>query len=179
MAGELTTIARPYAEAAFARARESNQLALWSEMLGFLAAMVTEPELARRIDDPKLGRESLESLLLEIAAGRLNDEGRNFVRLLVHNRRLPVVPEIAAFFEKLKNDSEGTLEVHVASAYALQEKQKKQLADALKQRLGKEVHITAEKDPALIGGVRIRAGDLVIDGSVRAKLRELANELGI
>jgi F-type H+-transporting ATPase subunit delta len=179
MAGELTTIARPYAEAALAHAEAAGKLDLWSEMLGLLAVVVEDPQLRERIGDPSLGRDNLETLLLEIVGSRFNQEGANFVRLLVRNGRLDVVSEIAALYEKLKNERQGTLEVHITSAFALQAQQKKQLADALQARFGKQVQITAEKDPSLIGGVRIRAGDLVIDGSVRAKLRQLANEFGI
>jgi len=179
MAGELTTIARPYAEAILARAEATDKLDLWSEMLQFLAAVVTDPQLETRIDDPALGRDKLETLLLEIATGRLSEEGANFLRLLVRNRRLAVLPEIAALYEKLKNERRGLLEVHITSAYALQAAQKKQLAEALQARFGKQVQITTEKDQALIGGVHIRVGDLVIDGTVRGKLRQLANEFGI
>ncbi len=179
MAGQLTTIARPYAEAALAHAEEAGKLDLWSEMLGFLAAVAADPELARRIGDPALGRDNLEALLLEISSGRLNQEGTNFLRLLVRKGRLGVLPEIAGLYEKLKNERQCVLEVVVTSAFALQPAQNTQLAEALQARFGKQVQITVEKDPSLIGGVRIRAGDLVIDGSVRGKLRQLANEFGI
>lgn len=179
MAGELTTIARPYADAVFTHAVEMEKLDLWSEMLAFLSQVVQEQQLQQVIADPKFGRDNLEQLVLEIGGGRLSDEAQNLVRLLVANDRLIVLPEIAALYEARKNERQGRLEVHITTAYALQAAQKHALAEALQTRLGCEVTITAEKDPELIGGIRIRAGDLVIDGSVRNQLRQLANQIGI
>lgn len=179
MAGELTTVARPYAEAIFAHADEANKLDLWSEMLGFLAAVVQDARLLGAFKDPNFGREQREKLMLDVGGGRLNAEAQNLVRLLIANDRLLALPEIAALYEVRKNERQGRLDVHITTAYALQAAQKTTLADALKQRLGREVTITAEKDPELIGGVCIRVGDLVIDGSVRNQLRHLASEFGI
>jgi F-type H+-transporting ATPase subunit delta len=179
MAGELTTVARPYAEAIFAHADEAGKLDLWSEMLAFLSSVVADPRLQGAIKDPNFGRERLEALMLAIGGGRLSAEGQNLVRLLVANDRLMVLPEIAALYEVRKNERQGRLDVHITTAYALQAAQKSALADALKRRLGREVTIAADKDPELIGGVCIRVGDLVIDGSVRNQLRHLASEFGI
>ncbi len=179
MAQEKTTIARPYAEAVFGRARETDQLDLWSDMLELLSAVVRSPEISGLIDNPKLSREQLQELMLEIGGGHLNDEGQNFVKIVVANDRLPLLPEIALHYEQLKRENQGVLKVEVHSAYALNAAQQKELSSALAARLGREIEISAEKDPALIGGVLIRAGDLVIDGSVRGQLRKLANELSI
>lgn len=179
MAGELTTVARPYAEAIFAHAAEADKLDLWSEMLAFLSAVVAEPQLQGVIKDPNFGRQRLAELMLAIGGGRLNPEGQNLVRLLVANDRLTVLPEIAALYEVRKNERQGRLDVHITTAYALQAAQKTALAEALQRRLGREVTIAADKDPELIGGVCIRVGDLVIDGSVRNQLRQLASEFGI
>lgn len=179
MAAELTTIARPYAEAVFARAQETDKLDLWSETLELLAAVAQDPRIVGLLSNPKFGRDRLEGLLIEIGGGHLSEEGENLARLLVRNKRVTLLPEIAALYERLKNESEGTIEVLVTSAYALRDPQKKQLAETLKKRLGKEVDITVEKDPDLIGGLRIRAGDMVIDGSLKGKLRQLAGEFGI
>jgi F-type H+-transporting ATPase subunit delta len=92
---------------------------------------------------------------------------------------LPVLPEISGIFEARKADYQGALDVEVTSAFALTPAEKKQLAEALKRKLGREIRITSEKDPKLIGGIRVRAGDMVIDGSVSGQLSKLANELGI
>jgi len=179
MAGDLTTIARPYAEAVFERADETGNLDLWSEMLELLAAVVVDPTLAEIVANPLFDRADLTSLMLEIGGGRLTDEGANLVRLLVQNGRLTLLPEIVRLFDQLKAEKDRMLKVHVVSAYALKPAQEKLLGDILKQKLGREVSITSEKDPELIGGVHIRAGDMVIDGTVRGRLQQLANELGI
>jgi len=179
MAGERTTIARPYAQAVFARARETDKLDLWSEMLAFLEAVVTDPDMLGMIASPKVGRERLAQLLQGIAGGRLSDEGENLVRILTENRRLVLLPEIAALFEELKTEVEGAVDVHVVSAYVVNPAEQRRLTEALKTRLGREVRLTTEKDPSLIGGAVIRAGDLVIDGSIQGRIRQLATELGI
>jgi F-type H+-transporting ATPase subunit delta len=179
MAGDTSTIARPYAEAVFARASESGNLDGWADQLSLLAGLVSDPSLRRVIADPLFGREKLTGLLLEICGDKLDEEGGNLVKLLVQNNRLPVVPEMVEVYQKLKDESQQVLKVHVTSAFALKPAQEKNIADALKVRFGREITITSEKDPAIIGGVHIRAGDTVIDGSVKGRLQQLANELGI
>ncbi|MEJ2693563.1 MAG: F0F1 ATP synthase subunit delta [Candidatus Thiodiazotropha sp.] len=179
MAADATTIARPYAEAVFALAEESGKFDLWSEMLSFLSAVVSDPAMAPVVGNPLVDREALAGLLLEIAGERVNQEGGNLIRLLVQNSRLSLVPEIESLFETLKAEHQRTLKVHVTSAFALKPEQEKTIAKALKAKLGRDVTVSSERNPDLIGGVHIRAGDLVIDGSVRGKLQQLANELGI
>lgn len=179
MAADATTIARPYAVAAFDRAVATDKLDLWSDMLGLLAAIVRDPGLAGLIASPTLDRAQMGELLLEIGGGRLSDEGQNLVKLLAANQRLGFLPEIASMFEARKAEYQNTIDVHVTSAYPLDAAQSQQLEAALKQRLGRDVRISSERDPELIGGFRLRAGDMVIDGSVAAQLEKLANELGI
>jgi len=179
MSGDSTTIARPYAEAIFARADETDKLDLWSEMLGLLSSVVQDPIMAGIITNPTFETKEQTELMLEIGTGRLSDEGANLIKLLAQNDRLSVLPEITQLFERFKADKDKMLSVHIVTAYALRPLLEKQLAEALKTKLGREVSITSEKDPALIGGVSIRAGDLVIDGSIRGRLQQLANELGI
>ncbi|MEN8177235.1 MAG: F0F1 ATP synthase subunit delta [Pseudomonadota bacterium] len=179
MAGEATTIARPYAEAIFARADETGTLDLWSEMLELMTAVVSDSTMVGIVKNPLFSREKIASLLLDIGGGRLTDEGGNLVKLLTQNGRLSVLPEITDLFTELKAEKDRMLKVHIVSAYALKPAQEKQLADALKEKLGRDVTITSEKDPDLIGGIHIRAGDTVIDGSVKGQLQQLANELGI
>ncbi len=179
MAGEAITIARPYAEAVFARAKQTDGLERWSEQLAFLVEVVSDPLMAAAIADPMFERERLTGLLLEVGEGRLDQEGENLVRVLVQNGRLPILPEIRDLYEALKADSLKLLKVHVRSAYDLDDTQRQHIADALKARLGRDIVISSEQDPELIGGIHIRAGDMVIDGSVRGQLQQLANELGI
>lgn len=178
MAGDATTIARPYAEAVFQRAVETDKLQQWSDMLALLGAAAANPMLSGALANPELSREQKEELVLEIGGGRLTDEGRNLVKLLAENRRLGVLPEIAEAYEHRKSEHEGTVDVVVATAFPLKPAQEQTLAEALKTKLGQEVRITSREDPDLIGGFRLMAGDMVIDGSIAAQLDRLAHELG-
>ncbi len=179
MAGDATTIARPYAEAVFQRAVETDKLDLWSEMLELLSTAAADPTLAGVLAGPGLSREQKAELVLEIGGGRLSEEGQNLVRLLAENNRLGVLPEIAALFAQRKAEHEGTVEVELTTAYPLKPAQEKLLAEALKAKLGREVRIASHEDPELIGGFRLRAGDMVIDSSVAGQLNQLAHELGL
>ena len=179
MAGEASTIARPYAEAIFAQAKETDTLSIWSDSLSFLASAVSDPQMAKAISNPKFDQQALTDLVLEVSGEHLDTGGQNLVKLLVQNDRLSITGEIANMFEALKAEDQRMLNVHVRSAYTLKPEQEKQIADALKAKLGREITVTSEKDAGLIGGVHIRAGDLVIDGSVSGQLQQLANELGI
>lgn len=179
MAGESTTIARPYAEAAFGRAVETDKLDSWEEMLGLLAAVVADSRIAGLVANPRMDAAQLTELMLEIGGGRLTDEGQNFVRILVENKRLGIISDINSMFGEMKSAHEGALDVVITSAFPIKPAQQALLAEALKKKLDREVRISSEEDPELIGGVRIRAGDLVIDGSIREQLNRLTNELGI
>ncbi len=177
MAGEATTIARPYAEAIFARAEESDQLKSWSDMLALLQLVVGDEAMAGIVANPLFDRQHLAALIMDIGGDKFTAEGGNLVTLLIENGRLQQLPEIYELYEIMKADSERTINVQVRSAYELKSAESQALAAALKERLGRDVAITSELDPELIGGVHIRAGDLVIDGSIKGKLQQLANEL--
>ncbi len=179
MAADAITIARPYAEALFQRALETQRLEQWEETLSFLAAVVSNKLARDFLTNPAVEQEKKIEFLQEVAGDRLDEEGRNLVKLLVSNGRTGVLPEIHQLFHRMRNEHDGRLEVEVVSAYALEPETEKALAEALERKLGRKVNLSTEEDPALIGGVRIRAGDLVIDGSVAGQLARLANELGI
>ena len=179
MAGELTTIARPYAEAAFARATETGQVDAWSGALDLLGALTSDPAVAAQITNPGIPRDLPRDMLLDLGGDTLPAEARNLVRVLAENKRLSVLPEIAKVFAELETAHKGVRQVQIRSAYDLDEQQLEVLASALKAKLKAEVEITVENDPSLIGGVEIRADDLVIDGSVLGKLQRLASELHI
>jgi F-type H+-transporting ATPase subunit delta len=179
MAGDATTIARPYAEAVFECAKERGDLDRWSDMLKLLADVVTDPTMVGVIGDPLFGREDLADLIQQIGGDGLNSEGGNLVKLLVQNDRLPVLPEMVELYEQLKADHQRVLNAHLSTAYPLEPAEQKKIAAALTAKLGREVTVTSETDSTLIGGVLIRAGDMVIDGSVRGHLQQLANELEI
>lgn len=179
MAAETTTVARPYAEAVFKRAVESGSLDTWSDMVELLAIVVQDPTISGLLANPRVSADDKQTLMLGIGEGQLNDEGQNFVKLLLENGRIRAMPEIAVLFNQLKSEHEGAIEVEVASAFDVNDAQEAALAKALKKKLGRDVRITSVKDPELIGGVRVRAGDMVIDGSIQGQLSQLANELGI
>lgn len=179
MAQEASTIARPYAEAVFDRARETGSLDQWSDMLAFIAAIMQDDTLKALVNNPNMTDAQITELVLDIAAERISDEGANLVRLLVENDRLGIVPQVAQQFEELKSREQGVLDVLVTTAFTLSEAQSGAIANALKAKLGRDINITSVEDPELIGGMHIRAGDLVIDGSVQGQLKQLANELGI
>jgi F-type H+-transporting ATPase subunit delta len=174
---ERTTLARPYAEAAFRLAAERKTLAGWSEMLKLASAVAADPQMSRLIDNPRVARERFVEFFLDVCGKKLDKDGGNFIRLLTENHRLTLLPEIAALFEALRAEAETRVEAEVISATAVSDAQLKTIAAALKKRLGREVTLSTRLDPALVGGIVIRAGDLVIDGSVRGKLGALATHL--
>jgi F-type H+-transporting ATPase subunit delta len=174
---EKQTLARPYAEAVFEFAKGQNQLKKWSEMLAFIAAVATDGRMIQIADDPRVDRVKFLNLFLGVCEQRVDEQGANFVRLLVDNRRLALLPEIVAQYESLRAEAEARVEATVISAFPLEAAQLDSLGAALKRRLGREVNLTAQVDQALLGGVVIRAGDLVIDGSVRGRLADLAANL--
>jgi len=174
---ELTTIARPYAEAAFRLARERNELPVWSEMLRFVSTIAADPRVASALDNPKLNTAEKESLLLSVCGDRLDATGRNFVRVLVEADRIAVLPQIATLFEALKNDADGIAQARIDSAFALSDAQLSELKAALEKHFGKTIEATVNIDPALIGGARITVGDTVIDGTIEAQLSAMATQL--
>jgi F-type H+-transporting ATPase subunit delta len=174
---ELTTIARPYAEAAFRIARDANALPVWSEMLRFLSDVAADPQAAAALDNPKLTAADKAALLLSIAGERLDATGRNFVRVLVDADRVAVLPQIRALFEALKNDADGVAKARIDSAFPLSDAQTAELKAALEKRFGRKIEATVNVDPALGGGARITVGDTVIDGTIEAQLAQMATQL--
>ncbi|HWF99061.1 MAG TPA: F0F1 ATP synthase subunit delta [Steroidobacteraceae bacterium] len=172
-----STIARPYAKAAFEEARDHGRLGPWSDALRTAAAVISDARVEALVGNPRVTPEELATLVIEIAGPQLDEEGRNFVRTLADNRRLPLLPEIAALFDELKSEAEGIVEVMVTSAAPLDDSQRRKLAAALEQRLKRSVRLQCATDPALIGGAVLRAGDLVIDGSLRGRLERIAYAL--
>jgi F-type H+-transporting ATPase subunit delta len=172
-----STIARPYAKAAFEEARDRGRLGPWSQALRTAAAVSSDSRVKALLGNPRVTPEELAGLVTGIAGPQLDEEGRNFVRTLADNRRLGVLPEISALFDELKNGAEGVVDVTVTSAAPLDDSQLGKLTAALERRLGRTVRLQCATDPALIGGAVLRAGDLVIDGSLRGRLERIAYEL--
>ena len=171
------TVARPYARAAFEEARRNDGLAPWSDALQTAAIVVKDRRVASLLDNPRVTSAELAQLVDEIAARPLGQHGANFVRMLADNHRLGYLPEIARLFDSLKDDAEGVVDVTVSSAAAIDEAQRGRISAALERRLRRKARLHFEIDPALIGGAVLRAGDLVIDGSLRTRLERIAYEL--
>ena len=174
---ELVTVARPYAKAAFKFADETKTAAEWSAMLAFSAAVVADKTVAAALDNPQLTADKKAELFISICGDKLNVAGKQFVRELAQNKRLKTLPQVSALFDKFLAEQQRKQNVQVSSAYELSAAEKESLKKALAKKLGKEIALQSEVDKSLIGGVVIRAGDLVIDSSVRGKLQQLSNVL--
>lgn len=174
---ELSTIARPYAEAAFDLAREESALGAWSQMLRFGAAVVGDERVAEALDNPRLDASTKESLLLSIAGDRFDAQARNFIHVLVDADRVALLPQISAQFDALKDDAEATAKATIESAFELTDAQVAELKAALEKRFGRKIEASVSVNPELIGGARVTVGDAVIDGSVQAKLDAMSTQL--
>ena len=174
---ELTTIARPYAEAAFSLAREQNALPAWSQMLKLASGIVSDPQMATALDNPRLDAPAKQALLLSIAGDRLNAEGRNFVRVLVESDRIGVMPTISSLFETLKDAADGVAKATIETAFPLEGNELAELTTALERRFKRKVEAEVVVKPELIGGARITVGDNVIDGTVQERLRAMTVQL--
>ncbi len=174
---EFSTIARPYAKAAFESALESKQLAEWSTTLELLALVAADEQVIAVLTNPKISAEQRLSLFVSIAGDSLSDKLGNFVKLLSENDRLAALPAIFERFVALKAEYEKTVDVDLFSAIALSDDQKALFAKKLEKKLGRKVSIQNTVDPTLLGGVIIKAEDLVIDGSVRGRIAKLAESL--
>jgi F-type H+-transporting ATPase subunit delta len=168
------TLARPYARAAYAIAREAGAAAQWSDALGFAARVAADPRVHALLGHPHLGRDDAVALLAPEGAPQAFAD---FLGLLADNRRLPLLAEIAGLYEELRADAERIVKAKVTSAAALPGAELETIRAALKRRFGREVELETAVDEALIGGAVIDAGDVVIDGSVRGKLARLQSAL--
>jgi F-type H+-transporting ATPase subunit delta len=174
---ELSTLARPYAKAAFEYALDKNQLARWDEQLATAAAVVAEKRMAAVLTNPSLTAAQQAAMLGDVCGDALSAEVRNFLAILASNKRLALLPDIHALFAQYKANKERTVDVEVISAFDLAESAMQRLAEVLGRKLERQVNVQTSTDSNLLGGVLIRAGDLVIDGSVRGKLDKLAEAL--
>lgn len=168
------TVARPYAQAVFDEAQQSGELKAWSNILHAVAEAVQQREIQDVIKSTRVTPAQLLSLMLAVCGGKLNTSMQNFIRLLVENKRLTVLPQILDMFETLRAEAEHSLDVVVTSAFELNDAQKQKISVALKNRMGREINLHSVIDRELLGGIVIRAGDKVIDGSARTRLAELA-----
>jgi F-type H+-transporting ATPase subunit delta len=174
---ELATLARPYAAAVFKRAKETQAAAKWSQSLAFMSAVMENRDISVVVDNPKVNKQRLSALMLDICQGHINEENENFLKLLVHNNRLVLLPYIAKLFEAYKAEDEGYAGVEVLTAYALSKEAEQNLSATLEKSLGKKIHMNVSVDKSLIGGVLVRAGDKVIDGSIKGRLQNMQKAL--
>jgi len=174
---ELSTVAQPYAQATFDLARETGALSRWSDSLAFAAAVASDETMAETIENPALTVEKRAELVSSVCADYLDDNGRNFIRLLAENGRLPALPEIAGLYEKLRSEEEGSIEARVISARPLNDVQQAEIIAELKKRFAREITLQCETDESMLGSAIIRAGDTVIDGSMRGRREKFATAL--
>jgi F-type H+-transporting ATPase subunit delta len=176
-----STIARPYAKAAFREAKQAGTLAQWATMLEAAAAIAADARVTALFGSPKVTPLQLGQLFIEVAgAGAqagIDDGGRNFLQMLADNRRLGFLPEIARLFQQYKDEAEGLVDVQVTAATQIDAGEQQKIGAALEKRFGRKVRVHTDVDASLIGGAVVRAGDLVIDGSIKSRLERLAYEL--
>ncbi|NKB76097.1 MAG: F0F1 ATP synthase subunit delta [Gammaproteobacteria bacterium] len=175
---DLSNIARPYAHAIFELAQEQGNLAGWGATIDLLASIASDENLKGVINDPHVSSQQLEELIIGVGGDHLNDEAVNFVKLLVKNSRINALPEMAIVYAEKRADAERVIEATMITATKIDEPQQKQFVDALEVKLGRTVKLDFDVDDELIGGAVIRAGDWVVDGSVRAQLEQLVGAIG-
>lgn len=174
---ELTTLARPYAKAAFMYARDHGDLASWATQLKTLAVVSGYGKAKEIISSPALSSEQQTSALIGVCGDELDAKVKNFVELLAENKRLPLLPEVFTLFDALKTAQEQAVDVELTTAFELDDASQQQLADALSSKLARKVKVSTAVDSKLLAGVIIKAGDLVIDGSMRGRLEKLAKAI--
>ncbi|MDD3609439.1 MAG: F0F1 ATP synthase subunit delta [Halothiobacillaceae bacterium] len=173
-----TQVAESYARAAFEVATSGASIGKWSEMLAFAAQVSRDPDMAALLANAAIGQERQTQAFLKVCEGYLSPEGINLVRIMGENGRLAAMADVARHFEVLRREAEGRVEARVVSARPLSDADQKKISDALTKRLGKTVTLVNDVDESLIGGAIIHAGDLVIDGSIRGSLAQLAGAVG-
>jgi len=175
---EVTTLARPYAKAVLDLAQQSGAaLSEWQQRLDLLAALVSYPPIRTAIDNPLQTAEQSRQLIIDALGPELGPEGINLVSLLIENGRLLLTPQIAELYGAMRTEAEGSVDAEVTTATPMDADQQRRISEALSRRLGRRVNLTSRVDASLVGGAVIRAGDLVIDGSVRSQLERLSRAL--
>lgn len=174
---ELSTLARPYAKAAFEFAADAGDLQGWSTSLATAGAVAQQPAVVKLLSSPSATAAQQAAAVIEICGDELNATGQNFIAILSENRRLQLLPQISYQFDIMKANREKAVDVDVVSAHEIDASQQQQLSDALSAKLERKVNMQVSLDKSLLGGAVIRAGDTVIDGSIRGRLTKLAESL--
>jgi F-type H+-transporting ATPase subunit delta len=176
---ELVTLARPYAKAAFEFARELKALDRWSNMLATAATVANAHTVKKLLASPNFTTDEKGQKFVDLCADEIDAKVANFIQYLADNQRLQLLPQVREQFELMKANYERTVDVDVITAFDISDAQKTKLQATLKQKLDREVNIQTSVDKSLIGGVLVRAGDFVVDGSVRGRLAKLAEAMGV
>ena len=174
---ELSTLARPYAKAAFEFAADAGDLQGWSTSLATAGAVAQQPAVVKLLSSPSSTAAQQAAAVIEICGDALSATGQNFIAILSENRRLQLLPQISHQFGIMKANREKAVEVDVVAAHEIDADQQQQLSDALSAKLERKVNMQVSLDKSLLGGAVIRAGDTVIDGSIRGRLTKLAESL--
>jgi len=173
----ITTLARPYAKAAFELAQDEQDLARWDAMLTLATEIVAHEAVAGLLDNPQVGAAAAAKLIADTAGEALNDRFRGYLGVLADYDRLALLPEITRLYRLLREDAEKRLRVRVVSAVPLDDDQSARMRDALARRFEREIELENVIDAGVVGGAVVYAGDEVIDGSLRGRLQKLASSL--
>ena len=174
---DFTTTARPYARAVYQQATESSSVDTWGDALVLMAIVAGDAAMRKVLDNPQLSGEQKGELLLKVIGDKLDAQQTNLIKLMAENGRLKALPEVADQYEVYRAEAEGKIDAEVVSAFALTDEQEQAIAATLKTKLGREITLTTSIDESLIGGVVIKAGDTIIDGSMKSQLESLALSL--
>jgi len=174
---EYQAIARPYAQAVFELAKDAGDYQSWSSVLAYAGAVAADPQIRELAHNPRVDDETIIQVFEDICGDRLFPQAKNFLRLIVGSDRIFALPDVVIQFEKMRAEAEGTIEAELISALAVSDDQKAKIAKFLSKRLGRKVTLRVNEDPTLIGGAILRAGDMVIDASVKGRLAEFAANL--
>jgi F-type H+-transporting ATPase subunit delta len=174
---EPTTLARPYAKAAFEYALTANKLQSWFEALEVSAAVADQDQVKKALATSGLSAEQKASVFVQVIGDSLDEKVKNFIQALASNKRLALLPYIRDLFAKMKAQQEKTIEVEITAAYELPVDLINKLAQSLSAKLNRKIDVNSSVDASLLGGVVIHTGDMVIDGSVRGRLAKLAEAL--
>jgi F-type H+-transporting ATPase subunit delta len=175
---DLTHAARPYARAIFELAKETNSIDAWNDSLAFMGAVMQDKSMLDALEAPTMTEDQKAELAIKVGGEQIDDQCKNLIKVMAENGRLTLFPEIYELFEVYRDEDAGVIEAQVVSAQALSADDEKRLADALNKRLGREIKIVSKVDESLLGGAIIRAGDIVIDGSIQGRLDKLSTTLG-
>lgn len=174
---DISTTARPYARAVFETAREKATQPNWSEALVLMSTVANDPTMKELLDNPKMTKQQKGEVFASVCGDKIDQQAKNLVLLLAENGRLSILPAIAEQYEIFRAEAENKVDAEVTSAMPLSGEQETVLKESLKKKLGSDVSLTSKVDESLIGGVIIRAGDMVIDGSIKSQLASLSNAL--